>query len=121
MTSEELAFRCAQLIYEKHGEDVRVLDLRGLTDFADFFVIASASSQPHLRSLTDAVLEFLDGAGVDGYHTEGLRGMRWVLVDAVEVVVHLFLPEVREYYDIESYWGDAPMTVIGEEEGAQGD
>ena len=116
MTSEELAHCCAKALLEKQAEDIRVLDLRKLTDIADFFVVASANSPIHLKSLAEVVEELLDNHKVKPYHIEGMSGLRWVLVDAYEVIVHLFLPEVREYYDIEGYWGDAPTTFIDEKD-----
>lgn len=115
MTSEELSRQCAQIVFEKGAEDVMILDLRDLTDIADFFIIASANSRIHLKALTEAVEEFLDEYKVKPYHTEGLTGLSWVLVDTYDVIIHLFLPEVRRYYDIEGYWGDAPIMLISAE------
>ncbi len=115
MNSEELAQKCAKALFDKHADDVHILDLRELTDIADFFIVASANSPTHLKSLAETAEEFLDSSKVKPYHIEGMQGLHWVLVDAFDIIVHLFLPEMREYYDIESYWGDAPVVYIEEE------
>ena len=113
MTSEELARDCARMLVEKHAQDVRILDLRGLTDIADFFVIASANSQPHMKTLAETIEDFLVECKIEKYHIEGIRGMKWVLVDMFDIIIHIFLPDIREFYDIESYWGDAEATLVG--------
>ena len=112
MNSEKLAFDCAKLLVEKHAEDVKVFDIKELTDIADYFVIASANSQIHLKALVDELEDFLEKNSIRTYHVEGLRALKWVLVDTYTVIIHLFLPEVREYYDLESYWGDAEIYVM---------
>lgn len=114
MISEELAQRCSKILVEKHAQDVYILDLRGLTDIADYFVLASANSEPHIHALVESLREFLDSNKETNYHIEGTKGMRWVIFDTFDVIVHIFLPEIREYYDLESYWGDAPVIVFDE-------
>jgi ribosome-associated protein len=98
-------------------EDLRavqpvVLDLRGLTDATDFFVIASGTSDAHVRGIADSVIEKLDRRGHRTHHVEGLNGGRWVLLDFVDFVVHLFHPETRSFYQLERLWGDAPELLI---------
>jgi len=110
--SSELAHICAEYLWEKQGGKIRILDVRELTDIADFFIIASANSMIHLNSLAEIVKEVFDRYDVPKYHIEGLKGTGWVLADAYDVIVHLFLDEIREYYDIESYWGDAPFEIM---------
>ncbi len=112
--SEELARKLAQKLYEKHANDIHILDLRELTDIADFFIIASATSKIHLKALAEDLMDILDEIGIKNYHFEGLRALQWVLVDLYDVVIHLFLPETRDFYDIEGYWGDAPVEIIEE-------
>jgi ribosome-associated protein len=90
-----------------------VLDLRGLSDATDFFIIASGTSDAHVRGIADSVLEKLRSGGQHAHHVEGLPGGRWVLLDFVDFVVHLFHPEMRSFYQIERLWSDAPALLAG--------
>jgi ribosome-associated protein len=90
---------------------VRVLDLRGLTDAADFFVIGSGTSDVQVRGIAENVIEQVERAGGGPpWHVEGLAAGRWVLLDYVDVVVHVFHHELRAYYQLERLWGDAPAV-----------
>lgn len=110
--SAELAQRIAALCLDNKATDVVILDLDGVTDMTDFFVIASGTSDTHVRSTAEHVAETmkLDGAGA--YHIEGATQGRWVLVDFVDVVVHLFHPALRSYYQLERLWGDATIIPV---------
>jgi ribosome-associated protein len=99
-------------VLDRKGHDVRVIDLRRVTDATDFFLIASGTSDAHLRGLSDAVVERLEAAGVHAHHVEGVTGGRWVLIDFVDFVVHLFHPEARAFYQLERLWHDAPVVVV---------
>ncbi len=88
--------------------DVVVLDLRKLSDATDFFVIASGSSDTHVRALAEHVIEELRRRGRRAHHLEGVPAGRWALLDYVDVVVHLFHPTLRSYYQLERLWADAP-------------
>ena len=112
--SRQLAKDLAQKLYEKHAIDIHILDLRGLADFTDFFVIASATSKIHLKALAEDLVEVFEELGIKNYHIEGLQALQWVLADLYDVIIHLFLPETREFYDIEGYWGDAPVEFLEE-------
>ena len=92
--------------------DVAVLDLRKLSDATDFFVVASGSSDTHVRSLAEHVIEGLEKAGRRPHHVEGLAQGRWVLLDFVDVVVHVFHPTLREFYQLERLWGEAPLARL---------
>ena len=94
------------------GNKVVVLDLRGLTDATDFFVIASGTSDTHVRGIAESVLDKLNRRGHRAHHIEGLPGGRWVLLDFVDFVVHLFHPETRSFYQLERLWSDAPELLI---------
>ena len=96
LPSSVLAQRAAQICLEHKANDVVILDLRGVSDMTDFFVIASGTSDTHVRALGEHVLEELkrDGGGAVAHHVEGLTQGRWVLLDYVDFVVHLFHPEV---------------------------
>jgi ribosome-associated protein len=80
----------------------------------DFFVIASGTSDTHVRGIADLVQERMQQAGSRTHHVEGLGAGRWVLLDYIDVVVHLFHPEARAFYQLERLWGDAPeLTLSG--------
>ncbi len=89
-----------------------VLDLRGLSDATDFFVIASGTSDAHVRGIAERVMETLYKKGHKTHHVEGLPGGKWVLLDFVDFVIHLFHPETRTFYQLERLWGDAPELLI---------
>jgi ribosome-associated protein len=94
--------------------NVRVLDVRGLTDIADTMVIASGNSDRHVRSIADRVVETARAAGFRPLGTEGARDGEWVLVDLQDIVVHVMLPRVREFYGLERLWdngGAAPAVA----------
>ncbi|MCD6501782.1 ribosome silencing factor [bacterium] len=109
---EEVVRALAETIAEKMGQDVRILDLRGLTDIADWFIIASAKSERHLRVLGQDMVEEIKAADIGPMRTEGLDGKSWVIIDLFDIVVHIFTPERREFYSLERYWGDAPAESI---------
>jgi ribosome-associated protein len=105
--------RAVAAIEDRKGFRVQVLDLRGLSDVADFFVIASGTSDAHVRGLADGVVQAMDAAGTPPHHIEGVQSGRWVLIDFVDVMVHLFHPETRAFYQLERLWQDAP-TLLSE-------
>ena len=86
----------------------RPLDVRELVSFADVFVIATGTSDRHVRSIVDGIVEALRAHGEKPFGVEGLEDGRWVLVDCNDVVVHVFLRDVRQHYDLERLWSDAP-------------
>jgi ribosome-associated protein len=102
-----------EAIEDRKGEKLVVLDLRGLSDAADYFVIASGTSDAHVRGIADLVVERLHAAGHRADHVEGLATGRWVLLDFVDIVVHLFHPESRAFYRLERLWQDAPPLLSG--------
>jgi ribosome-associated protein len=100
------------------AEDVTVIDLAGKTAMADYMVVASGRSQRHLAAMADQLREHLKSPGAAPTPIEGLRQGDWVLVDAGDVVVHLFRPEVRAVYNLEKMWG---MKLPGEDAAAKGE
>ncbi|ARM30103.1 ribosome silencing factor [Prosthecochloris sp. HL-130-GSB] len=110
--SELLARRAAALSLEKKCEDVKILDVRGLTSVTDFFVIATADSERKAKAAYEHVVDELKKDDERPLHIEGGDTLHWVLIDYVDVVVHLFMPDERKFYDLESLWSDARITTI---------
>jgi len=93
------------------ARDMVALYLRGLNDATDWFVIASGTSDAHVRGIAQSVQDRLTHAGFKAHHVEGLAQGRWVLLDFVDIVVHLFHPEARAFYQLERLWHDAPRLM----------
>ncbi|HEX6631009.1 MAG TPA: ribosome silencing factor [Gemmatimonadaceae bacterium] len=110
--SLQLAQRAAALCLDAKANDVVLLDVRGVSDVTDCFVIASGTSDTHVRGIADHVVRQLDTEGTDVHHVEGLPQGRWVLLDFVDVVVHIFHPRLREFYQLERLWGDAEVIPV---------
>jgi len=110
--SSKLARRAAELALSKKAQDVVILDLRGLSAVTDFFVICSGLSDTHVRAIADAVEEGLKREGSRKWHVEGYSHRRWVLLDYVDVVVHVFHHKTREFYLLERLWGDAKVERL---------
>ena len=100
--------RAVELALELKAHDVTVLDLRGISTATDYFVVASGTSDVQVKAIADHVVEELKKAGTRASHVEGLQGGRWVLLDYIDFVVHVFHPEARMFYQLENLWGDAP-------------
>lgn len=98
---------------EHKAYDLVVLDLRRLSDATDYFVIASGSSDTHVRALAEHVIEACRLEGRRPHHVEGLAAGRWVLIDFFDFVIHLFHPSLREFYQLERLWADAPTRGTG--------
>lgn len=90
------------------AEDIQAIDIRGKSSIADMLIVASGRSQRHVGALADHVIQKLKEAGAKNIRVEGMPGCDWVLVDAGDVIVHLFRPEVRSFYNIEKIWSGAP-------------
>lgn len=112
--SELLAKRAAELSLEKKGENVKILDLRGLSSVTDFFVIITADSERKAKAVADHIVDELKEDGERPTHVEGMDTMHWILIDYFDVVVHVFHPDERKFYDLESLWSDAPVTKVVE-------
>lgn len=102
----------ASLASDLKATDIQVLDLRGLTDMTDYFVIASGTSDTHVRAIADHILEGLKKSGVSTTITEGLTQGRWAVLDFADCVVHVFHPTLRQYYQLERLWSDATPVVL---------
>jgi ribosome-associated protein len=119
-SSLALAQRAAQIAVDNRAQDVILLDLRGVTDMTDFFIIASGTSDTHVRSVGEHVMAELKKEGTRVSHVEGLEKGRWVLLDYVDFVVHVFHPTLRNFYQLERLWGDAAEVPFDHVDHAHG-
>lgn len=106
------ARRAAEILLDNKAQDVVLLDLRPVTDMADFFIVASGTSDTHVRATAGHVVETLKKEGLRVHSVEGLEQGRWVLLDYVDFVVHVFHPTLRAFYQLERLWGDAPSVPV---------
>lgn len=104
--------RAIDLLLDRKAQDVVLLDLRGLSNATDYFLVATGTSDMHARSIAEHVIDELKKEGVRPNHVEGLRTGRWVLIDYIDFVVHVFHPAAREFYQLERLWGDAPAHSL---------
>lgn len=100
--------------------DVVAIDLQGKTSIADFMVIGSGRSQRHVAAMTDHLVRRLKSEGIGPVKVEGQTHCDWVLIDAIDILVHLFRPEVREFYKLEKLWGQAPPDSVHRVSGSAG-
>jgi ribosome-associated protein len=107
--AQELAIFAAQTCDEYKAEDVVVLDMRGVTEVTDFFVLATISTQVQMKAAVEKIRKRGKQAERQ-FAVEGTDGWRWVLVDFYDTVIHMLTPEAREYYELETLWGDAPAV-----------
>lgn len=110
-----LAELMANAALEKKAEDIKILDISGITDIADQFVIATGNGGLHVKAIADHIRDE-SNASEKPWHIEGYESLKWVLLDYVDVVIHIFDKETRDYYDIERLWADAEITTISDEE-----
>jgi ribosome-associated protein len=106
-----LAKTIAQLTLTKKATNVLIMDLRKVTPVTDFFVVCSADSDIQIRAITAAVEDALEGKGVEPWHRE-TGSPNWVILDYVDVVLHVFHRNTREFYSLERLWGDAAITSV---------
>ena len=111
---ENLMEKIVKILDDKKGIDIKVLDIRELTTMADYFVICSGTSSPHIKALSDELDEKLSEEGVAFLGKEGFQTANWVLMDYDSVIVHIFNEETREFYSIENLWADAKDVDIVE-------
>lgn len=107
--------RAAELCQDRNARNIVILDLRGLSYATDFFLIVSGDSDTHVRAISEHLLEELKAEGVRASGVEGLGSGRWVLIDYIDLVIHVFHPVLRDFYQLENLWGDAPMLAVQED------
>ena len=106
LSAKEVAARAAKALDAKMGEDIRLIGITDISTLADYFLICTATSSTHVKTLCDAVEETMDEAGEPMLSREGHRGGTWVLLDYGCVVVHIFNDEARKFYSLEHLWAD---------------
>jgi ribosome-associated protein len=102
----------AELALTKKAKEVAILDLRKLTSMTDYFVVCTGESETQVKAIADAIMSGMEKIGERVWHTEGLQNLQWVLLDYVDVVVHVFHRDARSYYGLERLWGDAKVQKI---------
>ena len=112
MTPKRLARAASKYALDINGIDIQILDLRKCSDVADYFVICTGTVDIHVKAIADNIVDKLRDKGIKVWHKEGYRALNWVLLDYVNVVIHVFQPQVRERYALEKLWGDAPVDII---------
>jgi ribosome-associated protein len=111
MDAKKLALECRELADNRKAEDIVVLDVAEISSIADYFVIASGSSEPHLRAISDEITEKLrENHNVRPRAVDGTLQAGWLVLDYFDVIVHVMRADVRAHYDLEGLWGDAPRV-----------
>jgi len=111
MDSRKLALLCRELADNKKAEDIVILDVRELSSVTDYFVIASGTSEPHLRAIVDEITDELKSQWhVRPKAIDGTLQAAWIVLDYFDVIVHVMRQDVRDRYDLETLWGDAPRV-----------
>ena len=108
--------RISELMVDKKALDIQIIDVRDITTLTDFFVICTSESEPQTRAIADHINRTMKTEGKSSWHTEGYEYLDWVLVDFVNIVVHIFSKKSREYYDFERLWADGKITKITSQE-----
>jgi len=113
MDSRKLALLCRQLADDKKAEDIVILDVREVSSVTDYFIIASGTSEPHLRAIVDEIIDKLRADhDLRPKAIDGTLQTAWVVLDYFDVIVHVMRADVRERYDLETLWGDAPRVKM---------
>jgi len=120
LKSKKLAEQIARLMLEKKGIDIIMMDLQGVTNMTDYFVICSVDSDVQAKAIMDHITDELVYESVRPWHVEGMHYRNWILLDFVDVVVHIFQKEAREFYSLERLWGDAEITAIKDDDETSG-
>jgi ribosome-associated protein len=112
VSPEQLARRLAELADDKQAVEIVALDMRGLVSYTDFLVICTARNERQAKGIHDEVYANLKADGLLPDHVEGASEARWVLMDYLDCVLHVFVPDEREYYRLETLWGEAPRIEL---------
>ena len=114
LSPERLAEEVAALAADRKAADIVELDLRGIIGYADYFVVCSGNTERQTKAIHDAIYETMKREhGITPRRVEGLPEAKWILMDYLDVVVHVFTPDLRRYYRLEQLWGEAPARAVG--------
>ena len=114
LSPEELALRIAEIASDKVAQDIRVFDLREIVSYTDYFVICSGGTERQTKAIHDGIYQELkDVYGRLPRRVEGLSESRWILMDYLDAVIHIFTPDARNYYRLEQLWGEVPQKAVG--------
>lgn len=114
MTSLETALLAVKALDGKKGLDIQVIEISDISVLADYMVICTGSSSTHVKALADEVEYQLDKAGISVSHIEGYRSNTWILLDYIDVIVHVFSDEAREFYDLDRLWADGKFVDLSD-------
>lgn len=112
--AKTLQRQIAELTLSRKAKDVVIMDLRKVTTMADYFVVCTGESETQVRAIADAVQQGMAKLGEKPWHSEGLQNLQWVLLDYVDVVVHVFHKDARTFYGLEKLWGDAKIQKVAD-------
>ncbi|MDZ7721504.1 MAG: ribosome silencing factor [candidate division KSB1 bacterium] len=116
MNSEKLAKQIARILKEKQGSDIVIQDLRAVTTMTDFFVLCTVQADVQAQAQVQTIEKEMKSQGIRLWHKEGRSGDPWILMDYVDVVVHIFKEQAREFYGLERMWGDAQFMEIKDDD-----
>ena len=109
--SEKKALKIIEFAEDKQALDIKMLDLRKVSNFCDFFVILTGTSNTHCRAIADGIVKGLRASKEKLSHKEGYQDPQWIVLDYLSVIVHIFDDETRKYYDLEELWSNAPRVI----------
>ena len=118
LTPLNVARRAGELALDKKGFDVRILKLTDISSICDYFVIVSGSADIHVKAIAEEIYDGLARDGIKPSYREGVQEGNWILLDYIDVVVHVFYEPTRQFYSLEKLWGDAPVEQLTEPEPA---
>jgi ribosome-associated protein len=113
LDSEQLANRIAEIASDRKAIDIRIVDVRGLVSYTDHLVICTGNTERQTSAIRDAIhKELKDEHGLMPRRSEGASEARWILLDYLDCVVHVFTPDARDFYRLDKLWGDAPQRTV---------
>ena len=104
--------KISKLMLEKKALDIKIIDVRKITTLTDFFIICTSESSPQTRAISDHINKQMRIEGIKVWHIEGYENLDWVLLDYINIVIHIFSKESRDYYDIERLWADGRIIKV---------
>ena len=114
MTSLEQARKIVQVMDSKKAKDIRLIKIEGISSLGDYFVVATASNTTQVKAIADEVEDEMTKLGLEPNRVEGRQSAQWILMDYYDVMVHVFLDEARNFYNLERLWSDAPQLDISD-------